>query len=307
MMLAVQDLRVAFAGVDVVTDVSFSVDRGEVLAVVGESGAGKSLTALAVPRLLPAGALLTGGSVRFRGEELTSAPVRRLRELRGRRIGVVFQDPLSALNPVLRIGAQIDEALRLHDRTLSRSARRLRVASLLDLVEVPDARRYPHQLSGGLRQRALLAMALANSPDLLIADEPTAALDPAGREHVLRVLAEARASYGCAVLLVTHDLDAVASIADSAVVMYAGRVVEAGSARALLASPRHPYTRALVACREASGPRLPFIPGVPADPLAGTPGCAFQPRCAESAGDPLCTASSPALRSGVACHHREPS
>ncbi|MCC8249784.1 ABC transporter ATP-binding protein [Saccharothrix luteola] len=312
-LLSVRHLTVSFGAVDAVAGISFDLDRGRVLCVVGESGSGKTVAALAVPRLLPAPARITG-RVLFDGEDLTAAAERRLRDIRGRRIGVVFQDPASALNPVLRIGDQVDEALRLHDRATTRRQARSRTLALLELVGVTDPQRraeqYPHQWSGGMRQRALIAIALANDPDLVIADEPTAALDATVQAQVLRVLADARADRGCAVLLITHDLGVVADLADDVVVMYAGRIVEARPASALFTDRQHPYTRTLLDSRPVWAERVERLrstPGSLPDPRHPPAGCAFHPRCVEA--DARCAAERPVLLEvaaghRTACHHR---
>ncbi len=285
--LELAGLRVAFpGGLEAVRGVSLSVARGEVLAVVGESGSGKSLTMLGAMGLAPRGALVSG-SVRLKGEELIGARQARLRALRGDRIAMIFQDPLSALNPVLPIGEQIAEAIRLHRPRMGRKEIGERVLDLLALVSVPDPKRraaqHPHEFSGGMRQRAMIAMAIANDPDILIADEPTTALDVTVQAQVMEVLARLRERLGLGLVLVTHDLGVVAGVADRVAVMYAGKVAEEAAVDPLFADPRHPYTRGLLGSvpRIAGGAtRLTAIPGAPPRLGAREPGCAFAPRCA---------------------------
>ncbi|MFK0193812.1 dipeptide ABC transporter ATP-binding protein [Kitasatospora sp. NPDC090308] len=284
-LLTVRDLTVDFDGRPAVRGVDLDLHRGETLGLVGESGSGKSVTALAVLGLLPATAR-TGGSVRLDGRELVGLPARQLAEVRGRRIAMVFQDPLSAFTPVYRIGDQIAEAVRIH-QDLGRTAARKRAADLLDLVGIPDPARaldaFPHEFSGGMRQRAMIAMAVANDPDVLLADEPTTALDVTIQAQVLDVLRTAQRESGAALVLVSHDLGVIAGSADRVAVMYAGRIVETAPVDELYAAPRHPYTLGLIGAVPRldgrGGPLVP-IPGSP--PAAGEltgPGCAFADRC----------------------------
>jgi peptide/nickel transport system ATP-binding protein len=284
-VLEVRDLTVTLGTSPVVRGVDLTLRRGEVLGLVGESGTGKTLTALALMGLAPADARV-GGSVRLLGEELLGLPVRELARIRGRRIAMVFQDPLHAFTPVQRVGDQIAEALRIHQHPRPRreSAQR-RAVELLDFVGVPRpgwaARAYPHQLSGGMRQRAMIAMAMANSPDVLIADEPTSALDVTVQAQVLEALADVRRETGAALLLVTHDLGVVARTADRVAVLYAGRIVETGPVEAVLTRPRMPYTLGLVGSVPRPDARSPLtpIPGTAPAPGTAGPGCAFAPRC----------------------------
>jgi len=273
-LLAVRDLRVAFGPTTVLRGVSFDLDAGETLAVLGESGSGKSVTALTVMGILDPPARVTGGEVRYRGQDLLTLPERDRRRVRGREIAMVFQDALSALNPVFTVGWQIAETLRVREG-LSRRDALARAVELMDLVRIPAARDrlhdYPHQFSGGMRQRVSIAMALALDPAVLIADEPTTALDVTVQAQILDLLADLRRERNMALLLITHDLGVVAEVADRIAVMYAGRVVEHADVRSLFRAPAHPYTRALL----ASAP----IVGAPPN-LADLPaGCAFQPRC----------------------------
>jgi len=273
-LLAVRDLRVAFGPTTVLSGVSFDLDAGETLAVLGESGSGKSVTALTVMGILDPPARVTGGEVRYRGQDLLTLPERDRRRVRGREIAMVFQDALSALNPVFTVGWQIAETLRVREG-LSRRDALARAVELMDLVRIPAARDrlhdYPHQFSGGMRQRVSIAMALALDPAVLIADEPTTALDVTVQAQILDLLADLRRERNMALLLITHDLGVVAEVADRIAVMYAGRVVEHADVRSLFRAPAHPYTRALL----ASAP----IVGAPPN-LADLPaGCAFQPRC----------------------------
>ncbi|WP_030261642.1 ABC transporter ATP-binding protein [Streptomyces violens] len=296
-LLSVRDLRVSFDGTDVVRGVSFDVHARQVLAVVGESGAGKSLTARALLGMLPGNATATG-SVRLREDsgafaELVGAAPKDLAALRGRRLALVPQDALSALSPVHPVGDQLAAAVRSVTR-VSRKEARARAVAALDRVGIADAARkaraYPHEYSGGMRQRAVIAMATVNEPDVVVADEPTTALDAELQEQVLRVLAEQREAVGAALLLVTHDMAVVREHADRVLVMYAGRPVEQGPARDVLGRPRAPYTAGLLASlppdepdepggRRGNGRRLPVIPGTPPTPDGLPPGCAFAPRC----------------------------
>jgi len=289
-LLHVEDLQSAFrengAWLPVVDRVSFAVSPGETLAIVGESGCGKTLTALSVLRLLPPRACVLGGSVRFRGRELLSLREAAMRELRGGEIGMVFQEPMTSLNPVLKIGTQITETLRRH-RGHGRREARERAAELLAEVGVPDpAARllsYPHELSGGLRQRVMIAMALACDPTLLIADEPTTALDVSIQAQILELIARLKSERGLAVLLITHDLGVVGELGRQVLVMYAGQIVESAPAALLLGEPRHPYTRALLAGLprlDRTLAELPAIPGSVPRPGAAPAGCRFRERCA---------------------------
>jgi peptide/nickel transport system ATP-binding protein len=292
-LLCIEGLDVAFPvgerWVSAVREVSLVVRRGECVGLVGESGSGKSLTALAVLGLAPPAARVRG-RVLLDGRDLLALPESALCQVRGARIGLVFQEPLTALNPYYTIGFQIAEAVTAH-RPLPRREARQEAVRLLDRVGVPEARRrlasYPHQLSGGQRQRVVLAMALAGGPDLLVADEPTTALDVTLQAQVLALLDELRRDLGMAVLLISHDLAVVAQTCDRVVVLYAGRVVEDAALADLFASPAHPYTRGLLATLPRLGqpaPRghLPVLPGQPSEPAARPAGCAFHPRCADA-------------------------
>jgi peptide/nickel transport system ATP-binding protein len=291
-LLEVRDLRVAFATdeglVRAVDGISFSVEQGRTLGIVGESGSGKSVAALTVLGLVRESGARISGSVRFEGEELLGAAADRLRALRGDAIAMVFQDPLSALHPLLRIGAQIAEAVRAHRSGVSRAAARARALELLELVAMPEPRRrldaYAHELSGGMRQRATIAMALANEPRLLIADEPTTALDVTVQAQILTLLTRLRDELGMAMVFITHDLGVVAQTADEVAVMYAGQIVEQAPVGELLAAPQHPYTWGLMTSipRLETPRELPLapIPGRPPSGLRPPPGCRFHPRCA---------------------------
>ncbi|MEV5953853.1 dipeptide ABC transporter ATP-binding protein [Streptomyces sp. NPDC051987] len=303
--LQVRGLTVAFGGgrrrppVPVVRGVDLTLRRGEVLGLVGESGAGKTLTALSLLGLAPPGARV-GGSVRLLGEEMLGRPERELAGLRGRRIAMVFQDPLHAFTPVLRVGDQIAEALRIHERPRpGRESALRRAVELLDSVGVPEpsraARALPHQLSGGMLQRAMIAMAVANRPAVLVADEPTSALDVTVQAQVLETLAAARRETGAALLLVTHDLGVVAGAADRVAVLYAGRVVETGPVEAVLRRPRMPYTVGLLGAVPRPDTRTPPtpVPGTAPAPGAVGPGCPFAARC--PLAEPECRAAEPPL------------
>ena len=290
-LLSVEHLSVDFstrAGVvRAVRDVSFDIGAGETLAVLGESGSGKSVTSLAIMGLVPRpGGTVTGGRVLFDGIDLTAATPETMREIRGRRIGMIFQDPLSSLNPVHTVGAQIDEMFTRHEGA-SRRAARARTLELMDRVKIPDPRRradtYPHEFSGGMRQRVMIAMAISLHPQLLIADEPTTALDVTVQAQIMELLAELQDEFGMSLLFITHDLGVVAPIADRVAVMYAGQVVETGPTRDVYDAPRHPYTAGLLASLpdlSAHRMRLIPIPGNPPNPIDLPLGCAFSTRCA---------------------------
>jgi len=290
-LLTVTDLRVAFPGpngrvVHPVDGVSFTMERGETLALVGESGCGKSLTSMALLRLVPPPGRITQGSgILLDGQDLLSLDERAMREVRGGRIGMVFQDPMTSLNPVLTVGDQVAETVRAHQR-IAAAAAKARAIQLLGEVGIPEpAERYqafPHQLSGGLRQRVMIAIALAGEPALLIADEPTTALDVTVQAQILELLERLRESHGMAVLLITHDLGVVAGRADRVAVMYAGQIVESAATDRLFRSPSHPYTQSLFASiPRIEGPvgRLAPIPGTVPAAHAWQAGCRFQPRC----------------------------
>jgi peptide/nickel transport system ATP-binding protein len=289
-LLAVSDLRVTLATAlgpaEVLRGVSFGLERGQTLGLIGESGCGKSITALALMGLLPEGARVAG-SMRFDGGELTTLDDAAWCRLRGRRIAMVFQEPMSALNPLHTIGRQIAEPLRLHTR-LGAAAARAEALRLLERVRLPDAKRrldaYPHQLSGGQRQRVVIAIALACGPDLLVADEPTTALDTSIQREVLDLIGELVADAGMALLLISHDLGVMAQTVRRLMVMYAGHIVEAGPTDAVFARRAHPYTRGLYAARpklgQPRGTRLATIPGRVPELHALPPGCPFADRCA---------------------------
>ncbi|MFG1686241.1 ABC transporter ATP-binding protein [Nonomuraea sp. NPDC049269] len=287
-LLEITDLTVDFDTEDglvqAVRGISLELGEGEILALCGESGCGKSVTAMSVPRLLPPETTRLSGSVKLDGRELTTLPESRMRQIRGKDVSVVFQEPMTSLNPSFTVGYQITEVLRRHEG-LSRRAAGARAVELLELVGIPlPARRvkeYPHQLSGGMRQRVMIAIAVACSPRVLIADEPTTALDVTIQAGVLDVFRDLRDRLGTAVILITHDLGVVADIADRAVVMYAGRAVEQAPVAELFARPRHPYTLGLMNAlpSAAVNGRLAEIPGMVPSPLTDPDECAFQARC----------------------------
>lgn len=309
--VSIRDLKVAFDGVQVLHGINLDIARGEAVGLVGESGCGKSVTWLAALGLLPGKARVTG-SVTIEGQELIDAPRARIEAVRGARIAMIFQDPSSSLNPVHRVGRQICESLRLH-RGLRGDAARREAIRLMDLVGIPSASTridlYPHEFSGGQCQRVLIAMALAGEPDLLIADEPTTALDATIQAQILDLLANLRRQTGMAMVFISHDLGAVSAVCDRASVMYAGRIIEQNDITRLFSTPRHPYTRGLfdaIPDLEAGRARLHPIPGTVPDPKSLPKGCAFAPRCA-SASD-LCRDHLPDLcpqRTGglLACFH----
>ena len=302
-LLAVRDLSVKFATeggvVQALSGVSFDVPRGKVTGLMGESGCGKSVTALSIVRLLPEPASrISSGQILFDGTDLRTVSERALEQVRGKKIGFVFQDPLASLNPVYRVGSQIVEAIRLHER-VSRSQAKARAIELLRRVGVPQpeerAEAYPHELSGGLRQRVMIAIAIACSPSLLIADEPTSALDMVTQRQIILLFHDLVRTAGTSLLLIAHDPALLAELSDEIVVLYAGQVVERGPASRLLAEPSHPYTRALLrsvlpddlgdtARSQAKGtlsPRMPIpaIEGSPPDLRSPPTGCRFRPRC----------------------------
>ena len=299
-LLSVEGLGVAMGGVPVLEDVSFAIAPGETLGLVGESGCGKSVTALSLMRLLPEPpARVTGGRIVFDGADLLAMDAASLRAIRGDRVAMIFQEPMTSLNPVFTIGDQIGESLIVH-RGASRAAARAEATRLLDLVGIPAAAsrldRYPHELSGGQRQRAMIAIALACKPRLLIADEPTTALDVTVQAQILDLIARLRRELGMAVLLITHDLGVVAEFCDRVAVMYAGRIVEEAPATALFAAPGHRYTEALLRSMPAAnapGRDLPSIPGSVPPPAARGAGCVFAPRCGFAT--PRCRAELPPL------------
>jgi peptide/nickel transport system ATP-binding protein len=316
-VLGAQGLVVTIASrgqrVEVVRGLDFTVARGETLAIVGESGCGKSLTALALTGLLPEGVRVSGGEIRLLDEDVSALSEAGWSARRGRHIAMIFQDPMAALNPVLTIGAQLVEALQAHQAMGARAAR-MEALALLERVKLARPEEafsaYPHQLSGGMRQRALIAIAIANKPEVLIADEPTTALDATVQADILDLLRTLQRESGMALVIITHDLNLVARWADRVMVMYAGRVVEDRAASELLCGSQHPYTRALMAARPRRRPksapraRLAEIPGrVPLPGDIGS-GCAFAGRCGLAAG--ICTASAPTpFESGngvVWCH-----
>ncbi len=317
-LLEVTDLRVQFPSDDglvtAVDGVSFTVDANETLGIVGESGSGKSVTSMAVLGLLPKTAKVSG-SIKFRGRELIGLGPREMQVLRGSRIAMVFQDALTALNPVHRVGDQIAESIKAHDPQISGGDLRKRVIGLLDVVGIPDparrAEQYPHEYSGGMRQRAMIAMSIANEPDVLIADEPTTALDVTIQAQVLEVFERIQERALSSVILITHDLGVVAGVADRVLVMYAGRVCEVAAVEPLFYEPKHPYTKGLLASlprldRRIEG-RLHRIVGQPPSLLALPNGCAFHPRCPYAEIPGRCTKLRPELEEvaagqWAACH-----
>ena len=290
-LLAVDDLRVHLSTprgvVRAVDGVDFSLQPGTSLGIVGESGCGKTMTALALMRLLPSPpARIVSGRIMFDGEDVVALDEQRLRALRGNAMAMIYQDPMTTLNPVFTAGEQIAEAVRLH-RNASRAAAMARAIEMLELVGIPDpsrcAQSYPHQLSGGMRQRAVIAMALACHPKLLIADEPTTALDVTIQAQILDLLRRLQQELGTAIILITHDLGVIADLVDTVVVMYAGKVAERASVKRLFSAPRHPYTQGLlrsVPSLETREHRMRTIDGAVPSALAMPSGCRFHPRCA---------------------------
>jgi oligopeptide transport system ATP-binding protein len=293
-LLSVEDLKTHFftrAGVVKAVDgVSFHLDEGEALGLVGESGCGKSITCHSIVRLLPTlGCRIAGGKIVFQGEDLVQKSISEMVKWRGKKIGMILQDPLSSLNPVHTIGRQVGEAIRLDDKRQKTSTVRRKVLELLEKVKIPSAAKrmeqYPFQFSGGMRQRVLAAVSMARQPKLLIADEPTTALDVTIQDQFLRLLKQMQKEYGLALLLVTHDLGLVAETCDRVAVMYAGRIVETGSVERVFEDPAHPYTKALMMALPEIGAkkkRLFQITGEPPNLLNLPPGCSFSPRCSKA-------------------------
>ncbi|RJL05729.1 ABC transporter ATP-binding protein [Paracoccus siganidrum] len=309
--VSIRNLRVAFDGVQVLHGIDLDIGHGEAVGLVGESGCGKSVTWLAALGLLPGKAKIEG-SVTIEGQELIGAPRTGIEAVRGARIAMIFQDPSSSLNPVHRVGRQICESLRLH-RGLRGDTARTEAIRLLDMVGIPSARTridlYPHEFSGGQCQRVLIAMALAGEPDLLVADEPTTALDATIQAQILDLLSNLRRQTGMAMVFISHDLGAVSTVCDRAAVMYAGRIVEENDIGRLFVVPRHPYTRGLfdaIPELDAGRARLHPIPGTVPDPRQLPQGCAFSPRC--TAASRFCKEHQPDLRAQpqgglLACFH----
>ncbi len=313
-LLEVKDLRIEIdtrrGPATIVDGINLHVDAGETLGIVGESGCGKSLTMLSLLRLLPNKIRVAGGSAAFQGSDLLKLSPRELRETRGGKIGFVFQDPMTSLNPVMRIGDQLSEPL-IHHRGMSKADARKRAGELLRLVGIPGAEArldaYPHELSGGMRQRVMIGIGLACEPDLLIADEPTTALDVTIQAQIVDLVKDLRKRLGMSVVWITHDLALIAGLADRICVLYAGTVVEDAPAEQLFAAPAHPYTRGLLASIPRMGgaetERLASIGGTPPEPGRRPPGCPFAPRCALA--EDICRQVVPQLaplRDGPAAH-----
>jgi oligopeptide/dipeptide ABC transporter ATP-binding protein len=305
-LLEVKNLRTTFftqdGAVHAVDNVSFNVRRGEAVALVGESGCGKSVTAMSIMRLVAPPGKITSGEIRFKGRNLASLSEREMRDVRGNDIAMVFQEPMTSLNPVFKIGAQVAEAIRIHRKVSKKEAWR-QAGDMLELVSIPDPHKrlddYPHQLSGGMRQRVMIAIALSCDPELLIADEPTTALDVTIQAQIMELLASLQKKLGLAVLLITHDLGVVAEFCERIIVMYTGRVVEEAPVRTLFADPAHPYTRGLLKSLPSvttigeAPKRLPTIAGM-VPPLTALPrGCKFNPRCPDVMD--ICLGNEPAL------------
>jgi peptide/nickel transport system ATP-binding protein len=318
-LLEITDLQIHFRTPDgvnrAVDGVSFHVEAGETLAIVGESGCGKSVTAMSMLRLIPEPPGKLAGSIRFDGRELLTLSEREMRDIRGNEISMIFQEPMTSLNPVLTVGRQIGETLRLH-QGMSRQQAEAKAVEMLELVGIPEARRrvreYPHQLSGGMRQRVMIAIALACNPKLLIADEPTTALDVTIQAQILDLMRDLKHRVGAAIVLITHDLGVVAEVAERVVVMYAGRKVEEAAVGPLFRNPRHPYTQGLLgsvpklgSSLDSEAGRLAEIPGLVPSLKQKIPGCVFASRCFKAAD--VCREVAPALDEKVrghwaACH-----
>ncbi len=311
-LLEVRNLRTSFSSEDgvvhAVDNVSFNVLRGEAVALVGESGCGKSVTAMSIMRLVASPGRITGGEIRFKGRNLASLSEREMRDVRGNDIAMVFQEPMTSLNPVFKIGSQVAEAIRIH-RKVSKKEAWKQAGDMLELVSIPDPIKrlddYPHQLSGGMRQRVMIAMALSCDPELLIADEPTTALDVTIQAQIMELLAGLQKKLGLAILLITHDLGVVAEFCERVIVMYTGRIVEQAPVTELFANPAHPYTRGLLkslpsVTKAERGQRLPTITGMVPSISKLPPGCKFNPRCPDVM--PICLGNEPAQMLVAARH-----
>ena len=303
-ILEVKNLRTSFATaegvVHAVDNVSFNVRKGEAVALVGESGCGKSVTAMSIMRLIMPPGKVTAGAIRFKGRDLATLSERDMRKVRGDDIAMVFQEPMTSLNPVFKIGDQVAEAIRIHRKVSKREAWK-RAGDMLELVSISDPVKrlddYPHQLSGGMRQRVMIAMALACDPELLIADEPTTALDVTIQAQIMELLASLQKRLGLAILLITHDLGVVAEFCERVIVMYTGRIVEEAPVRDLFANPAHPYTQGLLESlpsisKHEEASRLPTIKGMVPPITNLPPGCKFNPRCPDVM--PICLGKEPA-------------
>jgi len=318
--LSIRDLRVRYVTedetVNAVNGISLDIEEGQSLGLVGETGAGKTTTALSILKLLPKPTgRIESGTIVFRGADLSGASEEAMRKIRGNEISMIFQDPILAFDPVYSLGRQISEAIRRHE-AVDEATAKARAIQLLERVQVPSARRrydaYPHEVSGGMRQRAMIALALACKPKLLLADEPTTALDATVQIQVLLLLRELQQELGMSVIFVTHDIGVAAEISDRIAVMYGGRIVEQGPLADIMTDPRHPYTRGLMASTVRPGmrgQRLEAIPGMPPDLTAMPPGCAFAPRCAQA--NTACTQAVPPLvslgnRQNACIHAEEP-
>jgi len=304
-LVEVRDLSVAFGETRVLDGLDFDVRAGEVLSIVGESGSWKSMTALAMMGLLAETARVASGRIALSGRDLLSLSEDEMRRVRGVNLAMIFQEPMTSLNPVYTAGFQVAEVLEEHAGASRREALE-RAVELFGMVGIPApeerARSYPHELSGGMRQRVMIAMAMASNPKLLIADEPTTALDVTIQAQILKLMREIRSRFDTSILLITHDMGVVASMADRVLVMYAGQIIEEGAAEAIFNEPRHPYTKRLLACapttRERAG-RLPVIEGTAPRPDAYPTGCRFHPRCPEAFE--RCSVEPPPLKDGARC------
>jgi peptide/nickel transport system ATP-binding protein len=313
-LLSVSDLSVSIGRLKPLDGISFDIAKGEIVGVVGESGSGKSLTAMSVMGLLPLiGGRIMAGSIRFDGSELTTLSEPQYRALRGRRIALISQNPMTSLDPIIRIGAQIDQVGILH-LGLSEAAARARSIEIMQQLRIPEAAtihgNYPHQLSGGMKQRIVIAMALAADPDLIIADEPTTALDVTIQAQIIQIMVDLVRERGLALMLITHDMGVVAQACDTVVVLYAGRVAERNGIDAIFAEPCHPYTRELIRCIPRHGQlpgSLTGIPGAVPSVMDYPQGCRFHPRCADAMD--VCASTVPKLErkaSGFAACHASP-
>ena len=310
-MLEVRDLEVAFGAIAPLSGVSFSLEKGETLGIVGESGSGKSLTAMSVMGLLPlSGGRITAGSITFDGQELTTLKEADYRKLRGGRLGLITQNPMTSLDPLQKIGPQVDAVAVLHLGMTAREAR-ARTVEILGTLRIPEPAlicdRYPHQMSGGMKQRIVIAMALAADPDVLVADEPTTALDVTVQAQIIRLLDDLVKERDLALVLITHDMSVVAQTCDKVVVMYAGRAIEYGPVEAIFDAPQHPYTQALIGCIPKgleANEALSGIPGTVPTVLNYPKGCPFHPRCTRA--EDICNRETPPFithgASAAACH-----